>query len=228
MGCQWMLAEWARPRKRAEKNYWCGADRLRAVRLLGRQPVDAIDDRRVATIYIASNRVRSFGEPAFHDLRSDLSEPGITQFAKLVTVLEGTGAAWTGRSVGGCWLNWLIGQVRRPRCRAARHEEMADVMTNGRLLMLGLEVISGVIRSGSISSAAFGALYRGMERVAEGRTGRRAASRSEGCGTRGRTHTGRRAEDGGRRKDFGRRSEGGRRRADSGGAGRRGARGRRL
>ncbi len=181
-GCCWMLAEWARLRKRAEKNYWSGADRLRAVRLLGRQPVDAIDDRRVATIYIASNRIKSFGEPAFHDLRSDLSEPGITQFAKLVK------ARWRGLSrpleraqCRRLLIELVDRRVARLNAVLARHEEMADVYDERAVADAGFgsDQRSHQLRQHKLSCVR--AIYRGMEALekCKGRT------RTEGGGMRG-------------------------------------------
>ncbi len=181
-GCCWMLAEWARLRKRAEKNYWSGADRLRATRLLGRQPVDAIDDRRVATIYIASNGIKTFGEPAFQDLRSDMSEPGIAQFAKLVK------ARWRGLRRPGdraqcrrMLVELVDRQVARLHAMLARHEEMADVYDERAVADAGFgsDKRSHQIRQCKLSSVR--ALYRGMGAL-EKCKGRK---RSEGVGLRG-------------------------------------------
>ena len=181
-GCCWMLAEWARLRKRAEKNYWSGADRLRATRLLGRQPVDAIDDRRVATIYIASNGIKTFGEPAFHDLRSDLSEPGIAQFTKLVK------ARWRGLRRPGdrpscrrMLVELVDRQVARLNAVLARHEEMTDVYDERAVADAGFgsDKRSHQIRQYKLSCVR--ALYRGMGAL-EKCKGRK---RNEGGGLRG-------------------------------------------
>ncbi len=176
-GCGWMLAEWARLRKRAEKNYWSGADRLRATRLLGRQPVDAIDDRRVATIYIASNRIKSFGEPAFHDLRSDMTESGVSQFAKLVN------ARWRGLRRPGdraqcrrMLVELVDRRVARLNAILARHEEMADVYDERAVADAGFgsDKRSHQIRQYKLSCVR--ALYRGMGALSK---------RAEGGGRRG-------------------------------------------
>ncbi len=185
-GCCWMLAEWARLRKRAEKNCWSGADRLRATRLLGRQPVDAIDDRRVATIYIASNRVKRFGEPAFHDLRSDMSEPGITQFAELVN------ARWRGLRRPGdraqcrrMLVELVDRQVARLNAVLARHEEMADVYDERAVADAGFgsDKRNHQIRQYKLSSVR--ALYRGMGALEKRKDTTQGASRPEGRGLRG-------------------------------------------
>ena len=53
---------------------WYSLDRLKAIRLLGCQPVDAIDQWQVAMIYVASNGLLRLGETGFEDLGSDMSE----------------------------------------------------------------------------------------------------------------------------------------------------------
>ena len=54
-GCQWMLCEWARLKSILDDGQaWVSSDKLKAVRLLGKQPVDALNDRDVAIVFIAS------------------------------------------------------------------------------------------------------------------------------------------------------------------------------
>ena len=54
-----MLGEWARLQSILDKcQPWISADKLKAVRLLGRQPFDAIDDGDVALIFLASHRLK--------------------------------------------------------------------------------------------------------------------------------------------------------------------------
>jgi hypothetical protein len=50
-GCQWMLDRWAELRAVLDDGRnWQPADRLRAIRLLGQQPLDAVEDDRVFSI----------------------------------------------------------------------------------------------------------------------------------------------------------------------------------
>ncbi len=187
MGCQWMLAEWAILRQRAEENYWFGPDRLRATRLLGRQPVDAIDDERVATIYIASNVIKSFGRPAFADLRSDMEMRGIERFDKLVS------ARWPGLSRPADQAQWrrmLVELVDREVAQLNEmlevHEEMSDVYDERAVADAGFgsDKRSHQIRQYKLSAVR--AIYRGMGALEK-------RNRAEGGG--------RRAEDGTRRAE---------------------------
>ena len=61
LGCEWMLGEWAKLRAILEqKQRWLPSDKLKAVRLLGKQPLDAIDDRDVAMVYLATSVLAGF------------------------------------------------------------------------------------------------------------------------------------------------------------------------
>ena len=73
VGCRWLLHEWELLKDRAVHGIWYSPDRLKAVRLLGFQPVDAIDQWCVAMIFVASNSFMRLGETGFEDLLSDMS-----------------------------------------------------------------------------------------------------------------------------------------------------------
>ncbi len=71
-GCCWLREEWSTLRAQLESpGFWQSHDRLKAIRLLGRQPVEANEDRRVATIFVASHALRPAGATAFDDLRGE-------------------------------------------------------------------------------------------------------------------------------------------------------------
>jgi hypothetical protein len=54
LGCAWLLDRWAELRGLLDDGlHWQPHDQFKAVRLLGRQPMDAIDDSRVIAIYLA-------------------------------------------------------------------------------------------------------------------------------------------------------------------------------
>ena len=56
LGCEWMLAEWGKLKAVLDEGQaWLSADKLKAVRLLGKQPFDAIDERDVAMVFLASS-----------------------------------------------------------------------------------------------------------------------------------------------------------------------------
>ena len=65
--------------------FWQSLDRLKAARLLGRQPVDLIEDVRVAQIFVASHALRGGKESELlTDLLSDMDEEQHVRYRKAV------------------------------------------------------------------------------------------------------------------------------------------------
>jgi hypothetical protein len=59
-GCQWMLDRWSELRSILEEGLdWQSADKLKAVRLLGHHPIEAVDDRNVLMIFVACLTIES-------------------------------------------------------------------------------------------------------------------------------------------------------------------------
>ena len=72
-GCRWMLDRWTELETLVECELaWMSPDKLKAIRLLGKQPIDAIDDLDVARIFLATYVIRGeTGEP-FHEIIQEL------------------------------------------------------------------------------------------------------------------------------------------------------------
>ncbi len=83
-GC-WLREQWQALRAQLDSTgFWQSHDRLRATRLLGRQPVEANEDRRVAAIFVASHALRPAGETEFDDLLSDMEDSQRKRYGKAV------------------------------------------------------------------------------------------------------------------------------------------------
>ena len=75
-GCAWLLQRWAALREALEGGRICRAvDRLRAIRLLGKQPLDAVADEPVLSIYLACHSMDPHGPDLFAEPLSDLRRP---------------------------------------------------------------------------------------------------------------------------------------------------------
>jgi hypothetical protein len=76
-GCQWLLDRWAELRARLESGeVWTGPDLFKGIRLLGKQPLDAIDDPDVTLICLASANLLPNGDKAdpFATIKSELRD----------------------------------------------------------------------------------------------------------------------------------------------------------
>jgi hypothetical protein len=70
--CRWLLDRWAELRARLEDvQCWQSPEKLKAVRLLGRQPFDAAAVRDVAMTYMACHVLRPLHNYVFHELKAE-------------------------------------------------------------------------------------------------------------------------------------------------------------
>ena len=88
-GVCWMIDQWDELLQtlKVGSGLWLAVDRFKAVRLLGRQPIEAGDNRQVAQIYLASyalNVVVDQKATAWDDLKTDMSTPTHTLFVNEV------------------------------------------------------------------------------------------------------------------------------------------------
>ncbi len=125
MGCFWILNVLEELLERVRKRFWSAGDRLRMIRLLGRNPADCIVDRRVAEIFAASHALRPVRKP-FDDLLSDMTEQVLEAHVKEIT------AMWPDLSHKGepekarqSLIDLVEGEIERVRAIAEEHEESA-------------------------------------------------------------------------------------------------------
>jgi hypothetical protein len=80
-GCRWMLEKWASLRALLERGIaWLAPDKLKAVRLLGRHPIDAFDSPDVARVYLASFVLSNQKGNPFQEILNDLSEDEVPTY----------------------------------------------------------------------------------------------------------------------------------------------------
>ena len=125
MGCYWILDVLGELLKLARESFWVGGDRLRMIRLLGRNPVDAIADRQVAEVFAASHALRPVGN-AFAELEADMSELAAenkeTEIRARWRDLSRKGAPEKARQ---SLIDLVQGEIERVEAIAAEHEENA-------------------------------------------------------------------------------------------------------
>ena len=80
-GCQWMLDQWANLRTLLERDVpWLAPDKLKAVRLMGRHPIDAIENFDVARVYLASCVLLNQEGKPFQEILNDLSADEVPSY----------------------------------------------------------------------------------------------------------------------------------------------------
>jgi hypothetical protein len=81
LGCEWLLAEWAGLKAILDEGQaWLSSDKLKAVRLLGKQPFDALDDRDVAIVFLASFVLKGDKGTWYWEISNELAERDLRMF----------------------------------------------------------------------------------------------------------------------------------------------------
>jgi hypothetical protein len=89
LGCEWMLGEWARLKAILERGQaWLSSDKLKAVRLLGNQPWDAIDEEEVALVFLASFALKPDNSSWYWEISMELANSDIKRFEKYAATRE--------------------------------------------------------------------------------------------------------------------------------------------
>ncbi len=74
-GRGWLLKEWGELRKPIDAgSVWHSSQKLKAIRLLGRQPLHSVWDDQVALVFLASHAIKRSFSSAFHELRCEEHE----------------------------------------------------------------------------------------------------------------------------------------------------------
>jgi hypothetical protein len=84
-GCEWLLTQWSELRSTLERGQpWISSDKLKAVRLLGKQPFDAIDDREVALVFLASAVLKPNPGGSYHEIAVEMRPADRKKFRECV------------------------------------------------------------------------------------------------------------------------------------------------
>ena len=81
LGCEWLLGQWSELKEILDRGEaWVSSDKLKAVRLMGKQPFDAIDDRDVAMVYLASFVLKPEKETWYWEIAAELASKDVKRF----------------------------------------------------------------------------------------------------------------------------------------------------
>jgi hypothetical protein len=107
---------------------------------LGRQPIEANDDRRVATIFVASHVLGPAGKSAFHDLLSDMEHEQRARYDKAIRLRWPDLFRDRERQEWEQMLLALADQnIERLNAKLEVHEENADARAEQTIALLGFD-----------------------------------------------------------------------------------------
>jgi hypothetical protein len=164
-GCRWLRALWEELRAQLEPGkFWQSHDRFKATRLLGRQPVDALEDRRIAEIFVASNALEPGGRKPFEELDSDMDSSALARHRHEVA------ARWpdlvSAAEPDKCrqlLLDLVDRNIERIDAKLEVHEENADSDAERAVARLGFDSSPDGERIRHYRIKCLNAFYRGLD-----------------------------------------------------------------
>jgi hypothetical protein len=81
LGCEWMHAQWTTLKATLEQDLpWLPLEKLKAVRLLGYQPLDAVYQPDVAMVFLASSVLKPDKRPWYWEIATELHQRDLDRF----------------------------------------------------------------------------------------------------------------------------------------------------
>ena len=141
-GCRALIAEWRGLGVRIEKPFrWQSLDRLKAIRMLGKQPIDAAEDQGIAHIFIASFAIDPIpGRNAYSDLQSDLGPLELKEFKMRVRTRWPQALEASNVAAAEAFLRDLVARnIARLEALIEEHEDLADEQEERDAELLGYD-----------------------------------------------------------------------------------------
>ena len=128
-GCQWLLDQWAGLRALLERGVpWLAPDKLKAVRLLGRHPIDALDSMDVASVYLASHVLLGEEGGPFQEIMNELPKDKTAVYARYMQQRGYPSLAPKDAAAARQFLLELVDRATEPlRTKAELLQKIADL-----------------------------------------------------------------------------------------------------
>ncbi|MGO9469334.1 MAG: hypothetical protein ACLQVF_34870, partial [Isosphaeraceae bacterium] len=110
-GCRWLLDRWNDLRVRNQApNFWQASDKFKAVRLLGKQPLDLLHDTTgdLMAVFLGSHAVCPQNKSAFSELRCELGDDQFPTVRRQLDAMDTERRQPVGETAGRQVLNDLI------------------------------------------------------------------------------------------------------------------------
>ena len=128
-GCQWLLDQWAGLRALLERGVpWLAPDKFKAVRLLGQHPIDALDSKEVALVYLVSHLLLDEEGDPFQEIVNELSADEALVFARYIERRRYQALAPKDAAAARQFLLELVDRATAPlRTKAEMLRELAEL-----------------------------------------------------------------------------------------------------
>ena len=133
-GIHWLLDRWFELRKPLENESedasgWLSCQKLVAVRLLGKQPLDAIHDPEVAMVFLASHAIQPFLPTAFDEFRCEIHSHRVENYEDQLDRDEWVAITPANTAAGRAALLAIVDrEIERLRGLEAKRAEVAEIV----------------------------------------------------------------------------------------------------
>jgi len=142
-GCRWLLHRWEELRVRNQPGKWWKAfDKFKAIRLLGKQPLDVLTDDPcdLLTIFLASHQVHAVNKGPFSELRCEVDDEQFGVLRRWLEQMDIDGYKPAGEDDGRRLLDKLIAEVTdRLERIASRHKKQTEAEAAERTRRLAFD-----------------------------------------------------------------------------------------
>jgi len=129
-GCRWLLDRWNDLKVRNQPfNSWQASDKFKAIRLLGKQPLDVLHDTTgdLLAIFLGSYAVYPLNKSPFSELRCEVGDDQFPAVRRQLDAMDIERRLRLGETAGRQLLNDLIArQIRRLEQLARKHKARAE------------------------------------------------------------------------------------------------------
>jgi hypothetical protein len=170
-GCRWLLDRWAELRRALEADpCWTADQRLAAVRLLGREPIDALDDPRVQAIYLDCFVLDPAGPRVLNDQAIETTRREFHAFLQLLAAQGVRDRVPPGREAARRRLLALVdGVIAALQVRAIAHAARAEFRAASAVDRLAFDSSAEGERLRKLQSRLLHALHRTIDELTKAR-----------------------------------------------------------
>jgi hypothetical protein len=170
-GCRWLRGRWDELREMLESGLgWQSQEKLKAVRLLGRQPLQAVSVREVAEVFLACHVVEPQFSYAFQELRCEIDEDRFKRYKhrlsrrnlEAITPADATAA----RAV---LLRIVEKATERLRMLESKHQRVADIVDRLQTDVLSFDESKSGEQIRRLQASCNRLLLRNLDAIHKGR-----------------------------------------------------------
>ena len=178
-GCRWLLGEWGALRELLESgDGWQSTEKIKSIRLMGKQPLNAVSVKDVALVFLASHAILPQFKYAFQELRCETYEDQFKLYKARLSRRDHRAITPKSAAAARDMLLALVDRfTERLRGLEAEHLKLAGKLAPLQSVILGFDESKGGEQNRRYTTSCNGLMIRNVEAI---RKGRKAEAAEEG------------------------------------------------